>query len=307
MEARAAHARRMELLASARLLVVALRSIIELLVELLFGPARLDRSRLTVQRGVDRVQLGAAKACDFKAYTDGALLCDGRAGIGVYYSDGHPRNASRRLQFAPSVPPDANIAELAALFWVLEHHPRGVELTVFSDSAHALRAVEALADDARPPRIRGGGNSGSRSRAIAEQGARYVTAIHWVLRLRTARTRFCKVPGHRGFKGNELANALAQCAADGPTEADGGAVPLARALRGGVDVIVSLLRYLTRQDDADEVAELARAPGRPPNRRLRRPGPIGPSNSPSYALALDCEMVGVGRGGTTSALASVRG
>ena len=61
--------------------------------------------------------------------------------------------------------------------------------------------------------------------------ASLVRLIWWLLRLRTAQTCFFKVPGHRGVRQNETADALAKSGADAARSCD---VPhrasLARAL-----------------------------------------------------------------------------
>ena len=274
-----------------------LSALLELLIELLFGAPRLGAHRLQVRtKAVDRAHAASSKGRGLRAFIDGSVQPDGSCGFSVFYHAGHPLNAHGRFEPAPCAP-DSNLAELVALFWALVQHPRGQHLTVFSDSAHALRCVQPLAEGPAPE---GDTNGAKRQPPPAlPSDARWVPIVRliWmVLRLRTAQTVLVKVPGHKGVRHNETADALAQ---RGAGLAAAYEVPH-RASR--YQACVLLLRYL-RQPDAC----LATLRGGPPAARppARRPEPSGPGLELTDVLALDCEMVGVGPGAAESKLGSV--
>ncbi|KAL1523420.1 hypothetical protein AB1Y20_018360 [Prymnesium parvum] len=263
-----------------------LRALLDLASEALCGERLLGRDRLTVNvKGVDPHQLLSSKGEQLKAFCDGSVLQDGRCGIAVFYTDGHPYNFHGG--FAPSPPASSNLVELVALLWALLRHPRGQHLTVFSDSAHALRVVERLSTRAPPPR-----------RPLEPREAAVARVVHWLLRLRTAQTCFFKVAAHKRYTHNEAADALARRGA-------AAAPSLAPPLRAGWPrVLLLLLRYILQQAPRDGGTRRPAARGAPP-RGVRRPRPTGESKEVSRVLALDCEMVGVGPLGLESRLASV--
>lgn len=296
---------RMRLGTLLRSLVALLGAVRLLLAELLFGARRLGRERLCVRtKGADHKQLLSAKAKHLKAFTDGSVLASGACGLAVYYAEGHPLNFSG--SFDPGAArAESNLAELAALFWVLHAHPRGQHLTVFSDSAHALRAVQAHSDEPEraPPRRRARGAPPPPRAAADPREACLTRAIGWLLRLRTAQTCFFKVGAHKGFKQNEVADALAQRAAERGPRCD---VPLAASAVGLARLV---LRFLLAQDELDGGAPAAAGGGAARRRRdggaIRKPQPTGDSLELTPLLALDCEMVGCGPWGADSRLASV--
>eukprot|EP00964_Phaeocystis_antarctica_P148873 scaffold115845_cov58-Phaeocystis_antarctica.AAC.5 len=275
-----------------------LSALLELLIELFFGAPRLGAHRLQVRaKGVDRAHAASSKGRGLRAFIDGSVQPDGSCGFSVFYHAGHPLNAHGRFEPAPCAP-DSNLAELVALFWALVQHPRGQHLTVFSDSAHALRCVQPLEEG---PVLEGDAEGGAKRQPPPSlpSDARWspiVRLIWMVLRLRTAQTVLVKVPGHKGVRHNETADALAQ---RGAGLAAAYEVPH-RASR--YQACVLLLRYL-RQPDAC----LATLSGGPPAVRppARRPEPSGPGLGLTEVLALDCEMVGVGPSAAESKLASV--
>jgi len=274
------------------------RALATLVSELLLGNSRLEPSRLSVRpRAVSHAQAHSTRCGELRAFVDGSVLADGRMGLAVFYARGHPSNFHGGFDAAPAAP-DANLAELAAVFWALAHHPRGQQLLVFSDSAHALRSVQMLLTD-----------SGGASWAGADARWRpLVRAIHWLLRLRSAPTSFFKVAAHRGAKPNETADALAQAAAAASARPRC-AVPVGASR---LATLWLLLRFLLRQHRCDggvggdepPRGDAAAAPAAAA-RAGRRPQPLDDSVEPTELVALDCEMVGVGIGGLESRLASV--
>ena len=247
-------------------------------------------------RRLARAGLAQDRRCgELRAFVDGSVLADGRMGLAVFYARGHPSNFHGGFDAAPAAP-DANLAELAAVFWALAHHPRGQQLLVFSDSAHALRSVQMLL-------TAGGGAS------WAGADARWrplVRAIHWLLRLRSAPTSFFKVAAHRGAKPNETADALAQAAA---AASGGRAAPCRSARRGsprcGCSSAAAAAPLRRRRRRRRAAARRRRRRIAAAARAGRRPQPLDDSVEPTELVALDCAMVGVGIGGLESRLASV--
>ena len=193
-------------------------------------------------KGVDKTLLTSCKGKELKAFVDGSVLESGACGFAVYYHDGHILNHSGRIDVGTGKRAESGLAELAALFWVLLHHPRGQHLSIFSDSMHALNVVKSMCSKessvhtskgvTRCPKL------DPRERCLA-------SAIWWLLRLRTAHTCFYKVPGHRGFKQNAIADALAQHAAANGVEC---AIPMQLST---VRTFIMLLFYLLNQSPLD--------------------------------------------------------
>jgi RNA exonuclease 4 len=244
------------------------------------------------------------------------VLSSGACGFAVFYGDDHYLNMHGSIDCGES-PAESNLAELAALFWALRRHPRGQTLAVFSDSAHALRAVQALCEESDEPKgsrkRRGRATGDDHTPAAPRSGPRLdqreqalVRAIGWMLRLRTAHTSFFKVPGHRGFTQNTLADALARRGAEsGPAHQP----PLRASL---LELGRLLVAYLLDQSALDgglaegaAMDEPGGANGSATRPHVRRPQPLSDSAEMTHVLALDCEMVGVGAFGGESRLASV--
>ena len=307
-------------------LVLRVRALLTLLCELCAGSRTLGRERLSVRtKGVDRQLLNSDKGRVLKAFVDGSVLAheDGApCGFAVFYADEHPLNFHGRIDLGRGPPAQSNLTELAALYWALWQHPRGQQLSIFSDSAHALRVVQSVSGEppdaqqckrARRAHASDSGGSARLPKLDAREAA-LALAIAWLLRLRTARTCFYKVAAHRGFRQNQLADALAQAGArHGPACQ----LPLRATLWS---LALLLMSYLLAQSEldgglgggggggGDEGVGAADAEGARERRRraqLRRPQPIGPSTEVTPLLALDCEMVGVGPFGMESSLASV--
>ncbi|KYK61178.1 RNase H domain protein [Drechmeria coniospora] len=75
-------------------------------------------------------------------YTDGSSLANGklgaRAGIGVFFGDGDPRNLSERLEGEPQT---NQRAELMALLRALEIAPTNQTVRIITDSQYSINAV----------------------------------------------------------------------------------------------------------------------------------------------------------------------
>lgn len=199
-------------------LVALLRACLNLVQLQLLGETRLGRRRLQVIRSVDKVGIASAsRDQETVVFVDGAVLASGSCGIGVYYSFGHPRNAHGGFVCPEGVQADSNLSELAAIYWVLVRHPCELPLSIYSDSAHALRCVEAIADEEATQGLSSRARRRQASAATTVSDERWsslVWLIHALLRLRRAPTRFCKVKGHAGSRKNETADALAQRGAE---------------------------------------------------------------------------------------------
>ena len=304
------------------------RAVLTLLVTLLRWTRALPKHRLKVRtKGVDKTLLHSTRG-QLRAFVDGSVLQDARCGLGVYYGDGHASNFSCGFD-AGAPTPTSNLAELAALYWVLRHHPRGQHLSVFSDSTHALRVVQAAGgasdeDAGGSPRRRkgrgrhGDGDAGGACPRLDPREASLARAIWWLLRLRTAQTCFYKVPAHKGFTQNVAADALAR---HGAADDDGGASATTAELPLNASwwrVLRLAMAYLLGQTTLDGGLDTSRSRGggeacapageSPSARRVRelgRPAPTGESLEITPVLAVDCEMVGVNMWGGDSRLASV--
>ena len=113
------------------------------------------------ESGVDRTLLGSRRGHLLRAFVDGSVT-EHSCGFAVFYADAHPLNHHGGFQAEGA---QSNLAEVAALYWVLRHHPRGQQLSVFSDSAHALRVVQSVCAEDED----GGGSSGRESKRERRQ------------------------------------------------------------------------------------------------------------------------------------------
>lgn len=77
-----------------------------------------------------------------RVYTDGSSLANGkvgsRAGVGVFFGDGDPRNVSERLEGEPQT---NQRAELMAMLRALEIAPVGQAVQIISDSQYSINCV----------------------------------------------------------------------------------------------------------------------------------------------------------------------
>ena len=297
------------------------RAVLTVFVTLLHCTRPLSKHRLKVHtKGVDKTLLHSTRS-QMRAFVDGSVLRDARCGLGVYYGDGHASNFSGGFD-AGAHTPTSNLTELAALYWVLRHHPRGQHLSVFSDSAHALRVVQVAGgasdeETGTSPRKRRGRHhrhdgGASACAKLDPRETSLARAIWWLLRLRSAQTCFYKVPAHKGFTQNVAADALAKHGAENGPSASA-ELPLATSWWRVLRLVVAYLLSQTELDGGLDSAQTggggeACAPGESIGQRLRelgRPQPTGDSREITSVLALDCEMVGVNMWGGDSRLASV--
>ena len=137
--------------AAAQYILALLRALKTLVLESILGGMPLSRSRLLLRtKGIDRTLIHSPKGRDLKAFIDGSVLESNACGCGVFYRNDHYLNFSGGFDAASvaSTAPTSNLAELAALYFALVRHPRGQHLSIFSDSAFALRVVQAASVEA---------------------------------------------------------------------------------------------------------------------------------------------------------------
>ena len=154
-------------------------------------------------------------------YVDGSSR-RGRGGAGVYYAPGHPLNRAIRVPHG-----DNNVCELCAIYAAVAAHPRGEPLRIFSDSALALKALDAAS----------GGRGAGRLSATGVALARATVAL---ARLRLSETVVASVAAHADAEGNQVADALAARGAE-----DGALAELPRS--GFLATLWLELGYLRRQ------------------------------------------------------------
>ena len=139
---------------------------------------------------------GTGGAGAWTVHVDGSVdASGGAAGAGGFYGDGDARNWAECLGQSC---PDSNRAELAAIYICLLRAPRSATLTVLSDSAYALRRLQASVREGGLP---AGWRSGPSGVLLAGTAA--------LLFLRRAPTRLRKVQGHGRSSANAAADGLA--------------------------------------------------------------------------------------------------
>ena len=237
----------------------------------------------------------------------------GRSGIGVWYSFGHELNYAAN---ATGVSVDNNAVEMCAAYAALARHDADEALEIRSDSRQVCKTLE---------RVVRGDLVGLRVNAVTLGAA-------FALSRRRARTTIQKVRAHVGGHHTDNARADQLASLGMRSSVEPAFVPDASENDG----ILHVLRALCREDVVRELAarfilgEPARGngcidgTGESEVRRkahasvqenvkrldkgeveLVRPRPFNDDCSITGVLALDCEMVGVGDGGTESMLAQV--
>ena len=138
-------------------------------------------------------------------YTDGACLNNGdedaRAGSGIWYGDGDPRN---RGVWVPHKEQSNQTGELMAVLLAVKDHPPNEDLHIVSDSKYV---IEGLTTHVKKWEERNWLN--------IRHGDIFKCITAW-LRWRSGKTSFQWVKGHNGTKGNEEADSLANEGANKP-------------------------------------------------------------------------------------------
>lgn len=147
-------------------------------------------------------------------YTDGSSLANGkagsRAGLGVYFGDGDPRNLSERL---PGKLQTNQRAELLAIQRALEIAPSDVPVRIFTDSQYSINCVTTWA-----PGWAGKGWKTATGTEVKNQDI--IRCILQKMNDRTAKgaeTYFQWVKGHATNRGNIAADRLAVNGANMPS------------------------------------------------------------------------------------------
>jgi ribonuclease HI len=132
-------------------------------------------------------------------YTDGSAIDndtdDVKAGAGVYFGEGDPRNRSIRVP--DEMWPSNQVGEILAIKEAVETAPLNVPLRIYSDSKYAIdgftKNLQKWQDDGF---------------YTVANGTLFELTVAKI-RERTAPTEFVWVKGHSGVAGNEAADALA--------------------------------------------------------------------------------------------------
>ncbi len=139
-------------------------------------------------------------------YTDGSCLSNGtkkaRAGIGVWWGPGDPRNVSKPLDYPPHT---NNRAEVAAVIAALEQLPEHIPIILCTDSEYVINSMSKW----MLGWVRNGWKN-SRGGDVKNQDL--LKRLWDVLNsVGVDRVRFCHVPAHTGKKdGNYWADLLAK-------------------------------------------------------------------------------------------------
>ena len=91
---------------------------------------------------------------DYYVYTDGSCIHNGktnaRAGYGIYFGPGDPRNVSKRVDGKQT----NNVAELTAIIevypFIEEDIKKGLRVTIMSDSLYSIRSITCSISDDTP-------------------------------------------------------------------------------------------------------------------------------------------------------------
>ncbi|KAK0669266.1 putative ribonuclease [Cercophora samala] len=139
-------------------------------------------------------------------YTDGAAPGNGKshatAGIGVYFGPGDPRNISRRL---PGPLQTNQRAELMAIQLALEWFPPTTSVEIRTDSQYSIDCVTKW----YLGWVKNGWKSAKEGPVKNDDIIKPIRALIDKRDAAGARTKFTKVAGHSGDKGNDEADRLA--------------------------------------------------------------------------------------------------
>ena len=132
-------------------------------------------------------------------YTDGSCLNNGKenaqCGSGVWFEEGSEHNQALRI---PGPNQSNQIGEIAAIIAALEKTPNYIPLTIKTDSRYA---IDGLTTHLSTWEDRGW---------IGVENRQWFKRAAYLLRKRSARTKFKWVKGHNGELGNERSDQLAK-------------------------------------------------------------------------------------------------
>ena len=157
-----------------------------------------ERENLLGATALPTAEDGAQMVVELIVYTDGSCVGNGtdeaRAGSGIWYGTGDPRNVAMRV---PGTKQSNQVAELLAILRVIKDTPGNRPLRIRSDSRFAIDGLTKHASDWEAKDWMG-----------IKHGPLFKCTTAW-LRARTARTVLQWVKGHAGIEGNEGADRLA--------------------------------------------------------------------------------------------------
>ena len=132
-------------------------------------------------------------------YTDRSCINNGKenaqCGSGIWFDEGSEHNYALRI---PGPEQSNQIGEIAAVITALEKVPNYIPLTIKSDSKYVIEGLTRHLTDWEDQGW------------INVENRQWFKRAAYLLRRRTARTKFKWVKGHNGEKGNEMSDQLAK-------------------------------------------------------------------------------------------------
>ena len=223
-----------------------------------------------------------------------ALPVRGKGSVfAVWYGHDHPKNFEGRLDTVWR-----EHAELAAVCWALLHHPCDRKLAVYTESKSMVRYLAEYlgAAPANLPQLGKmfGGADDAHPFLVTAEHARNLGMLRGGTTL-VAHTKKGLHPRVRSIV-RKLEVVEVEGAQRARVPGVGEGVPYSEQIRRVVELVECVG---PNRDPWDTVVRET------PGRARKRPEPKGPSLEVTRVLALDCEMVGVGRDGYRSILARV--
>ena len=251
-----------------------------------------------------KVNLGSNKARyreDPSVAHVAALNVRGKGSVfAVWYSHDHPLNFEGRLDTLWK-----EHAELAAVYWALLRHPCDRKLVVYTDNKHMVRYLADCLDETEGPAST---QLKKRFAAPAAPGGAAdfrpfgLTASHVreLAVMRSGRTLVSHTKKGLHPRVRSIVRKLEVMEGEGAQVAEvpgiGGGVAFSEQAKRITALVERAGPAVGRGDEAGPSASRS---------TLERPQPKGPSTDITGVLALDCEMVGVGRDGHRSVLARI--